>query len=81
MVQASCEMRASPYEAEEMEFLTTLCEKIRQDNSIILLYIQVRKWQESPWYSSLPIKKFTSHAQAPNDIFCLIITFFSFVSN
>lgn len=41
MVQASCEMKASPYEAEEMEFLSTLCEKIRQDNSIILLYIQV----------------------------------------
>lgn len=40
MVQASCEMRASPYETEEMEFLSTLCEKIRQDNSIILLYIQ-----------------------------------------
>lgn len=34
-------MRASPYEAEEMEFLAILCEKIRQDNSIILLYIQV----------------------------------------
>lgn len=41
MVKASCEMRASPYEHEEMEFLSTLCEKIRQDSSIILLYIQV----------------------------------------
>ncbi|XP_047497545.1 FHF complex subunit HOOK interacting protein 2A-like isoform X2 [Penaeus chinensis] len=40
MVKASCEMRASPYEHEEMEFLSTLCEKIRQDSSIILLYIQ-----------------------------------------
>ncbi|XP_063867785.1 FHF complex subunit HOOK interacting protein 2A-like isoform X1 [Scylla paramamosain] len=40
MVQTSCEMRASPYEAEEMEFLSILCEKIRQDSSIILLYIQ-----------------------------------------
>ncbi|XP_071552969.1 FHF complex subunit HOOK interacting protein 2A-like isoform X2 [Panulirus ornatus] len=40
MVRASCEMRASPYEAEEMEFLSTLCEKVRQDSSIILLYIQ-----------------------------------------
>ncbi|KAG0716062.1 Protein FAM160B1 [Chionoecetes opilio] len=40
MVQASCAMKASPYEAEEMEFLSTLCEKIRQDSSIILLYIQ-----------------------------------------
>lgn len=41
-MKASCEMRASPYEHEEMEFLSTLCEKIRQDSSIILLYIQVR---------------------------------------
>ncbi|KAK3858559.1 hypothetical protein Pcinc_035257 [Petrolisthes cinctipes] len=40
MVKTSSEMRASPYEAEEMEFLAILCEKIRQDNSIILLYIQ-----------------------------------------
>ncbi|XP_042212317.1 FHF complex subunit HOOK interacting protein 2A-like isoform X2 [Homarus americanus] len=40
MVRASCEMRASPYETEEIEFLSTLCEKIRQDSSIILLYIQ-----------------------------------------
>ncbi|XP_064102448.1 FHF complex subunit HOOK interacting protein 2A-like [Macrobrachium nipponense] len=40
MVRAVCEMRASPYEAEEMEFLSTLCEKIRQDCTIILLYIQ-----------------------------------------
>ena len=46
MVQASCEMRASPYEAEEMEFLSTLCEKIRQDSSIILLYIQVLVWED-----------------------------------
>ncbi|KAK8736302.1 hypothetical protein OTU49_004929 [Cherax quadricarinatus] len=40
MVRISCETRASPYEAEEIEFLSTLCEKIRQDSSIILLYIQ-----------------------------------------
>ncbi|KAK7018682.1 hypothetical protein SK128_022625 [Halocaridina rubra] len=39
MVRAVGDMRASPYEAEEMEFLMTLCEKIRQDSSIILLYI------------------------------------------
>ncbi|XP_018006360.1 FHF complex subunit HOOK interacting protein 2A [Hyalella azteca] len=40
MVLASCYMTASPYEAEEMEFLALLCEKIRQDNSLVLLYIQ-----------------------------------------
>ncbi|XP_045582330.1 FHF complex subunit HOOK interacting protein 2A [Procambarus clarkii] len=40
MVRTICEMRASPYEAEEIEFLSTLSEKIRQDNGIILLYIQ-----------------------------------------
>lgn len=59
MVQASCEMRASPYEAEEMEFLTTLCEKIRQDNSIILLYIQpsamtIGQLSSNPPEDSLP---------------------------
>ncbi|XP_076057831.1 FHF complex subunit HOOK interacting protein 2A-like isoform X2 [Oratosquilla oratoria] len=40
MVCASNEMKASPYESEEMEFLSTLCEKIQQDNTIIILYIQ-----------------------------------------
>ncbi|KAF2360103.1 Retinoic acid induced 16-like protein [Trinorchestia longiramus] len=40
MVLASCSMTASPYEAEEIDFLAALCEKIRQDNSLVLLYIQ-----------------------------------------
>ncbi|CAL4064393.1 unnamed protein product [Meganyctiphanes norvegica] len=40
LVVASCNMTASPYESQEMEFLSTLCEKIRQDNTLILLYIQ-----------------------------------------
>ena len=41
MVRASCEMTASPYEAEEIQYLTALCEKIRHDHSLVLLYIQV----------------------------------------
>ena len=41
MVKASSDMTASPYEVQEIDFLTTLCEKIRHDHSLVLLYIKV----------------------------------------
>lgn len=41
MVRASYEMTASPYEAEELGYLAALCDKIREDHSLVLLFIQV----------------------------------------
>lgn len=46
MIKATCEKKASPYEHQEMEFLSIVCEKIREDLSIILLYIEVRKCRD-----------------------------------
>ncbi|KAB7497833.1 hypothetical protein Anas_09440 [Armadillidium nasatum] len=40
MIKATCEKKASPYENQEIEFLSIVCEKIREDVTIILLYIE-----------------------------------------